>query len=305
MRRTEFAKNKSLDNFLSDLNKNLWISEREVLAEIDPTLDKPLLLVMGAMRSGSTLFMQWLAQTGVVGYPTNLLSRFYRAPIVGSKIQLLLTEEKYQFRNELSGIDRNIKLESVNGKTDGLLSPNEFWYFWRRFLRNPEKEVWSEQELIEELDVGTLRRELAGIILVHDKPFAAKGMIFNYHVPLLFRELKNVVFVHLSRDLEANARSVMKARLRQFGDETEWYSFKIPEYDELRHLVAEEQIKGQISAINAAVASGFQTLPTENKLSIQYEDFCERPGYWFQQITELLGIEGTQYEGPRSFTVSR
>ena len=213
LRQAEFARNDELDILLSNINADLWVAEKELLPSVEPSLDRPLLLVMGAMRSGTTLFMQWLAQSGTVAYPTNLLSRFYRAPIIGSKIQLLLTDERYQFRNELSGIDKNVGLDSLNGKTDGLLSPNEFWYFWRRFLENPDKEAWTEKELSRDLDSETLLRELAGIIRVHDKPFAAKGMIFNYHIPLLFRELKNVVFVHMSRDIDTNVGSVLDLSL--------------------------------------------------------------------------------------------
>jgi len=42
---------------------------------------------VGALRSGTTLFMQWLANTGVFSYPTNILSQFFGAPVIGAKIQ--------------------------------------------------------------------------------------------------------------------------------------------------------------------------------------------------------------------------
>ena len=38
-----------------------------------------VVLVVGGPRSGSTVMMQWLASSGVFAYPSNLLSRFYRA----------------------------------------------------------------------------------------------------------------------------------------------------------------------------------------------------------------------------------
>ena len=57
--------------------------------------------VVGALRSGTTLFTQWLATTGLTAYPTNLLSRFYGAPLVGAKIQQLLTDPPTLSRRNL------------------------------------------------------------------------------------------------------------------------------------------------------------------------------------------------------------
>ena len=36
-----------------------------------------------------------------VGYPTNILARFFGAPVVGAQIQLLLTDPRYKYRNEI------------------------------------------------------------------------------------------------------------------------------------------------------------------------------------------------------------
>jgi hypothetical protein len=100
--RTEnFSRNLSLESLLKEVNSDLSIAESSLIENVDKTMKMPLIIVMGPMRSGTTLFMQWLANTGVVGYPTNLLSRFYQAPILGAKIQLLLTDQQYNFRDEL------------------------------------------------------------------------------------------------------------------------------------------------------------------------------------------------------------
>ena len=84
--RTEtFSRNVRLEVLLKEINSSLWVAEKEILKE-DQATEFPMLFVMGPMRSGTTLFMQWLANTGLVAYPTNLLSRFYQAPIIGAKI---------------------------------------------------------------------------------------------------------------------------------------------------------------------------------------------------------------------------
>ena len=90
-RTDEFKRNNSLENFLSEINNDLWNTEKKLLDKQE--FDFPLIFIMGPHRSGSTLITQWLSNLGSIAYPTNLMSRFYKAPIIGSKIQLLLTDE--------------------------------------------------------------------------------------------------------------------------------------------------------------------------------------------------------------------
>ena len=97
----DFQRNSLLEQLLTEINNKMQIAEKEYLLEYSgKTIDYPIIFIMGALRSGTTLLMQWLANTGIVAYPTNLLSRFYKAPILGAKIQLMLTNPSYNFRNE-------------------------------------------------------------------------------------------------------------------------------------------------------------------------------------------------------------
>ena len=67
-----FSRNKELEELLKEVNWSLWISEEKILGNYQ-IIRFPLILVMGPMRSGTTLFLQWLANTGIIAYPTNLL----------------------------------------------------------------------------------------------------------------------------------------------------------------------------------------------------------------------------------------
>lgn len=85
-RTAKFRRNELLENFLAELNSDLQPSEQALLKQqTSADADHPVIFVMGPLRSGTTLFMQWLANTGLVAYPTNLLSRFYQAPVLGAK----------------------------------------------------------------------------------------------------------------------------------------------------------------------------------------------------------------------------
>jgi hypothetical protein len=304
-RTREFSRNTVLESLLHELNQLLTASETIVLEKYKrPAF--PIVFVMGPHRSGTTLFMQWLASTGIAAYPTNLLSRFYQAPVIGAKIQLLLTDPRYNFRNELGEFVQQTDYTSENGKTIGALSPNEFWYFWRRFLPDPVRDDWSDAELKCQMDIETLLAELAGIMDVFQKPFAAKGMLFNYNIPFLDSIFDKALFVRISRDLVTNTESVLEARRRQLGRDDKWYSFKIPEYDQLKGLEPIMQAAGQVSFINMAVDKGMAQVAIHRKLNVQYEKFCSNPKKYYDQIVEKLAIDcPAEYNGPRQFDITR
>jgi len=299
----DFRRNELLEGLLLELNHDLQPSEGELVARYlgREEMQFPLILVMGPLRSGTTLFTQWLANTGMVAYLTNLLSRFYQAPILGAKIQLLLTDPRFNYRDELGEFVQQCEYESENGKTRGVLAPNEFWYFWRRFLAEPSRDVWSDEELSRTMDVQTIKAELVGMMDIFQKPFVAKGMLFNYNISFLDSIFDKVLFVQIKRDPVANVASVLEARKRQLGSEDQWYSFKIPEYESLKDLHPVEQAAGQVAYINRAVNAGLDGVSEERKLVIQYEDFCENPAGVFQQLTRKIGLSGSIYYGPRRF----
>jgi hypothetical protein len=309
-RSDSFRRNERLERLLDEVGADLAPSEDRLLAQYrGRDLRHPLILVLGPLRSGTTLFTQWLANTGIVAYPTNLLSRFYRAPVLGAKLQLLLTDPRYSFRDELGEFMQGVAYDSENGKTRGVLAPNEFWYFWRRFLPDPDRDVWRDEELSAGVDVETLRAELGGVMDVLDKPFLAKAMLFNYNIGFLASVFERVVFVQLRRDPAANVASVLDARRRQFGSEEPWYSFEIPEYDELRALAPAEQVAGQVHYINRAIDVGLDALPERNKLSVEYEAFCAHPAAVYATLCNKLAANGhvveSDYTGERQFRVTR
>jgi len=303
-----FKRNSSLETLLSSLNDSLSCAENYTLANYsEEREDFPLLFVMGPLRSGTTLFMQWLAKSGLAAYPTNLLSRFYGAPVIGAKIQLMLTDPRYNFRNEILDFNSPISFESENGKTNGALAPNEFWYFWRRFIPFQELDWLPDEELFRVVDQGKLVNELRGLTQVFQKPFALKSMILNYNIPFLDAIFKKAVFVQIKRDPVSNIASILEARKRQLGSENQWYSFKIPEYPQLKNLDAVTQSAGQLHFINAAVDKGMEKIDATRKLEVKYEEFCQNPRQVFKELVHKLKLpEGEfSYSGPEEFKISR
>ncbi|MBW7470490.1 sulfotransferase [Marinobacter sp. M216] len=286
-RAAEFSRNDGLEQLLIELAERLTPANYQLTSELC-TENLPKIFIVGPLRSGTTLFMQWLAATGLVAYPTNLLSRFYGAPLVGAKIQQLLTDPRYNFRNEILDFKSEINFRSDNGKTKGALAPNEFWYFWRRFLPFNELDYMPSPQLQKEANLTELRDELNALANVFEKPFAMKAMIMNQNIPDLAEQFEKTLFIWIRRDPVFNIQSALEARKRQYGDINTWYSFKIKEYPELRKLDPLESVARQVLSINRSVEQGIRDLPAHKKLIVQYEDFCQRPQNYFDQIIARL-----------------
>lgn len=245
--------------------------------------DEPILYLMGCARSGSTLVHQYLSQSGLFTFPTNFISRFHYAPYLGARLQEMLFAA--DFRGEITGGPGDACFASDLGKTQGPLSPHEFWYFWRRFA-----DFGDEQKLtprgIAAFDGATFIRELRAFQSVSARPLVLKGMILNWDIPLLAGQYERSYFLFVHRRLEANADSLVRARRRFFGDERRWYSFKPPGYADVLELDPYRQTAWQVVCTNSAVEAGLATLPEDRVFRVGYEAFCERPQILLQAICD-------------------
>lgn len=304
LKKAAFRRNLELETLLAEVNDLLGpVNER--LRGLPAADSFPVLPVFGAARSGTTLFMQWLASTGLCAYPSNLLSRFYAAPLVGAKLQQLLADPRYAFRDELCELAVPVDYLSANGKTRGSLAPNEFWYFWRRFLPFAELDYLPDRELLAALRGSSLAEELQGMAGIFGKPFALKAMILNQNIPVLDELLPRAIFVWVRRDPAFNIQSMLQARRRQYGTTERWYSFRIREFPQLDALPPLDSVAGQIFYTNSAISAAFSELPAERKLVVEYEDFCRSPQAVHRRLCELLQALGApappEYHGPGSF----
>jgi hypothetical protein len=303
-RRQEHQRNEKLEGLLKEINELLGPVESEAIENFERT-KYPAVLIMGSPRSGTTLLLQWLSTLGHFSYPTNILSRFYNAPYIGAKIQLMLT--RHDFNREIFDFNETVPFASNLGKTKGALAPNEFWYFWRRFFHFKEIQRLEDNEL-KNVDHRTFVAEIAALESVFGQPFAMKGMIVNWNIPFVDRILEKVLFIYIKRSPFLNIQSLLTARINYYGDERGWYSFKPPEYPDLADRNACEQVAGQIYYTNRAVEEGLDHVDQSRSLQITYEDLCRAPRAVFEKIADKLRAQGYEghltYRGAPSFHAS-
>jgi len=304
-RAEQHQRNQSLEELLQELNSLLRPPERQVEERFDSPR-WPVILIVGLPRSGTTLTLQWLAQMGVFGYPTNLTSRFYAAPYIGAKIQRLLTDPKFDFNDEFRDLRKSIDFDSTLGKTQGLLSPNEFWYFWRRFIPNEEPRHLEPEE-VRQVDQAGFAASLAALESALDKPIAMKALILQFNLEAITECLPNgVLFIYVRRHPFFNIQSLLEARKSHLGSVEKWYSAKPNEYEWLQNLSPVEQVAGQVYFSSQALRRQIAAMPERSKLELPYESFCENPASFHSKLMEKLERFGLntnhEYGGPESFS---
>lgn len=303
-RSQRFQRNPKLEELLTELRTILEPAERAYLGEcIEP--EYPVLFVVGAPRSGTTVTVQWLAGSGLVAYASNLLSRFFASPYIGARIQQLLTDPAYSYGNELAIADASDgSFRSTLGKTEGLLEPNEFWYFWRRFIPNEQPEQISADDEAR-IDVAGFRRGMGAIQKAFEKPFATKGVILQYNLRKLREIFPRCLFVFMQRNGVYNTQSLLEARLKYYGDTSVWYSARPPGYERLLEEDPYTQVAGQVHLTNQSIRRELADLPAANTLPVMYEQFCENPEGLYVPIVEKLADLGYPtdhpYHGPERF----
>ncbi len=305
-RAAEFQRNPALDNALVELNRLMEFAEHEASGGFtEPRL--PCVFILGNARSGTTLTLQWLAASGVFAYPTNLLSRFYKAPAVGTLVQKVLTDPTYAFRDELGDFQGPPTFESALGKTKGALSPHEFWYFWRRFFPEPELRPLDESAATPEI-IAELRREFAAWESLAARPLAMKAMHMNFNVPFFARIFPRAVFLHIHRQPFYNMQSLLESRRKHHGAVEQWYSVKPPEFAALSKLDPMRQVAGQCFHTNRHITAALASLPGQNAHILAYESLCADPAAAFRAVMEKVRANGWDgagdYSGPASFPVS-
>ena len=276
-RTTEFKRNSNLEALLEELAQYLEPIESEIEKRFTKPTFPPLFLV-GNPRSGTSLFMQFLSATNAFAVPTNLLSRFYYAPYLGAKIQELTTNPKYDYKNQLGTEDYKITFNSVLGGTHGKLSPSEILHFWRLFLPRYDPQYLNENEC-GKIDVVGLRKGIAAIESVFEKPFAAKAFMLQYNLDWLIKAFPNCIIVYLKREPIFVMQSILKAREIHYGDRQKWWSVKPQEYEFLKEMDPYHQIAGQVYYTDKALEEQLTGLCESKKLEIKYEDFCLNPRY--------------------------
>ena len=284
-RTPEYRKDPEQEEQLKHLNAHLAPLEGQLISGFDrPQL--PIVFIVGAPRSGSTLLSQTLTQTGSFSYVTNFVARFWMAPYVG-----MLIEEALDIRK----LECDQSFVSKFGVTEGRVGPHEFGYFWSRWFRFGETHQLDDKEL-GEIDLNTLRKQLAALESIYNKPLCFKYLPCGLHIPFLAERFENSIFVLCRRQPIYNMQSLLLARRNILGDEAHWWSLRPKEYPDLLSASPYEQIAGQIYYALKEIETSFSSLSPERFLHILYDDLCSQPRVEVNRVVEAVSQMGIEVD---------
>ncbi len=262
----------------------------------------PLIYVVGAPRSGTTLLSQVISRFLPVGYIGNLIARFWLRPSVGIRLSQLLLGVSAR---------EGISFESEHGTTRGVAGPHEFGYFWRHWLRLDEQPTHHLSEpALDALDVQGLRHALEHEILESfGAPVVFKNVICGFQASMLTDVHPRSLFVHIVRDREATCASILKSRLERFGSYAAWWSLKPSAFAEIAAIDdPSTQVVRQVDECRTEICAELAR-PGVSALTIDYDALCLNPGRALQEVATALGRMGshvTPLDGvPASFDPSK
>lgn len=244
----------------------------------------PVVFVVGAPRSGTTLVSQIFANSGAFGYVSNFVARFWEAPVLGARI-----EQALEMR------ETNAEYVSAYGVTNGLSGPHEFGYFWSRWFDFGETHHVCPSRL-EGIDKEMLLRELGGLEGVFEKPLFFKSLTCGLQADFLTKLLPNAVWVICRRNPVYNMQSLLIAREEVFGSRAEWFSLRPKEHGSLVDLSPFEQVAAQVYYTLDNLKTETSNVNADRIVHVSYDDLCARPRDIAQQIATTLGQLGTSVE---------
>lgn len=225
----------------------------------DPATHTGIVFIVGAPRTGSTLLYQILTNMLNVGYLSNLSNLFYHSLLSG----MMLHERIF-------GARPHNNFSSDNGRTRRWIDVNEsgkFWYQW--YPRDVPK---LTNEILSGIDFSPMVGIIRNIQLKLKKPLVFKNQTSSQRVRSLACLFPDSIFVHVIRDPQLVAGSIIRQRRRFLGSQQKWYSFKPENYEEIKDLDYVEQVVRQIHGVDGMIRSAFDELNTNRCMTVRYEN---------------------------------
>ena len=252
----------------------LLIGRERRLREAPGPASAPVILVVGAPRSGTTLVYQTLARYLDTTYFSNLTSLFPDAPLAGTRMfHWLPQRQSADFRN-------------FYGQTAGLNGPNDGFSIWNQWL--------GEDRYIPRTDLSrdeerAMEQFFSAWCATFGKPFLNKNNRNTGCLDLLSRAIPQSSFVVVRRNPVLVAQSLINARLQVQGDKSVgWGLHSHASNGTTDPLAYVDDVCDQVLQIEADLDKRLEHIPASRIVDFTYEGFCEAPDATLRWIVSRI-----------------
>lgn len=250
-------------------------AERRLYARATPPT-KPIVLVGGAPRSGTTILDQVLIGALPCTYFNNLTAVFPRAPIMANKI----------FGRFLRKPTENF--ENFYGRTSGFANRNDALHLWDRWLGNDR---YRPPTRLEPGVADDMRRFFGAYEAAFGGPIVNKNNALAICADVVADALPTAHFICIRREPLYAVQSILGTREFIQGERTAPYGVGDPEYTAPPGADPIAEVCAQIlyherrrEELQRKLGSRFWV--------VEYEEFCRAPHVIVERVAdEILGIK--------------
>jgi hypothetical protein len=255
----------------------------------------PIIYIVGAQRSGTTLLSQLISRMFRVGYVNNMVAAFWDKPLAGILLSKTLLGDRAR---------EAITFRSKHGVTPAIEDPHEFGYFWRRWLpvdQHPTHSLPPEDRAA--FDVTGLKTVLEEEMLGgFNLPLVFKNVLCGFHPDLLVRTHSRSIFINILRNQVDTCASVLRTRFERFGSYGAWWSLKPPTYPGfLNPTDPAAEVFAQITDCRTEIELQLARSGA-HAIDVSYEALCADPqgmlAWIAQEVRDRLGHELEPVAGP-------
>jgi len=272
-----------LFKYLSPLIRLFEISQIKKFASKTP--EHPIVFILGAPRSGSTILYQLVTNFFDVSYINNLIHLSRENLFFGFWLSNLLYKNK-----------KHNNFQSNYGNTNkfGLNAPSEGGQIWYKWF-SKEKTYFEEWDLSNQ-KINQIKKLFYAIINKQQKPLIIKNLTFCQRLQVLKQIFPEAKIIIIKRDPLYIAQSLYIGRTKNNYQLNEWWSIKPKNYHSLKNLNVFSQIAGQVYNIEKQISEDIRLFPQKNIIKINYEDLNQLTEIDLLNISDFLEIKNSQYK---------